>query len=97
MAGYALTCPVDKTINRFACEHHGTEVSAKQEREMSESSRNRLTMVEASSAAMAAGRGVNGGRSGDAQGRGEAFCTLNSARGRAVEVVCAGGWRLDGG
>ena len=55
------TCHVDKTSNRFACEHHGTEVSAKQEREMSESSRSRPATVEASSAAMTDGRGVNGG------------------------------------
>ena len=55
-AGYAPTCPVDKTSNRFACEHHGIEVSAKQERERSESSQNRPATAKASSAAMAAGR-----------------------------------------
>ena len=52
---------MDKTSNRFACEHHGTEVSTKQEREMSESSRSRLATAEASSVAMTDGRGVNGG------------------------------------
>ena len=54
-AGCVPTCHVDKTSNRFACEHHGTEVSAKQEREMSESSRSRLATAEASSAAMTDG------------------------------------------
>ena len=50
-------------------------------------------------AAWMAGATVSGEarRSGDAQARVEAFCALNSARGRAVEVVCADGWRLDGG
>ena len=43
-------------------------------------------------AARTAGAAVPGEarRSGDAQGRGEAFYALNSARGRAVEVVCVG-------
>ena len=52
---------MDKTSNRFACEHHDIEVSTKQEREMSESSRSRPAMAEASSAVMTDGRGVNGG------------------------------------
>ena len=59
--GYDPTCAVDKTSNRFACEHHGTEVSAKQEIERSESSQSRPATAEASSAAMVAGHGVNGG------------------------------------
>ena len=52
----ASTCPVDKTSNRLACEHHGTKVSAKQERDSSESSRNRPATAEASSTAMTDGR-----------------------------------------
>ena len=61
MAGYVPTCPVDKTSNRFACEHHGTEGSAKQEKEMSESSQSRPATMEASSAAMTDGHDVNSG------------------------------------